>query len=211
MFIGQVLNISTQTTNVTYKISDGTGEIEVKQWIDSNTAADTMETDDGKGPGVPGKDQVVLHAYAKVFGRLRSIGNKRFVSAHCVRPLENINELHCHLLESAAVHLFFTRGPPGGAGGAGAAGAAGSGGMDTSMNDYGAQDKGLPAMSPVARRVFNLLKEQQSDDGVHMQVMATNLNLPMMDVQRALDELISAGLIFSTVDEYTWAALDYYG
>lgn len=216
MFIGQVLNISTQTTNVTYKISDGTGEIEVKQWIDSNTAADTMETDDGKGPGVPGKDQVVLHAYAKVFGRLREIGNKRFVSAHCVRPLENINELHCHLLESAAVHLFFTRGPPGGAGGAaGAAGAgaaaAGSGGMDASMDDYGAQNKGLPAMSPLARRVFNLLRELQSNEGVHMQVMATNLNLPMMDVQRALDELISAGLIFSTVDEYTWAVLDFYG
>lgn len=215
MFTGQVLNISTQTTNVTYKISDGTGEIEVKQWIDSNTAADTMETDDGKGPGEPGKDQVVLHAYAKVFGRLRAIGNKRFVSAHCVRPLENINELHCHLLEAAAVHLFFTRGPPGGgdgAGGAGgAAGAGGAGGMDASMDDYGAQNKGLPSMSPLARRVFNLLREMQSNEGVHMQVMATNLNLPMMDVQRALDELISAGLIFSTVDEYTWAVLDFYG
>lgn len=214
VFIGQVRNISTQTTNVTYKIDDGTGEIEVKQWIDSSTAADTMETDDGKGPGEPGKDQIVLNAYVKVFGRLRAFVNKRFVSAHCVRPLENINELHCHLLESAAVHLFFARGPPGGAGAGAGTGPAG-GGTDATMggaDDYDAQNKGLPAMSPLARRVFNLLKNEfQSNEGWHMQMMATKLNLPMTEIQRALDELISAGLIYSTVDEYTWAVLDYYG
>ncbi|OJJ88258.1 putative replication factor-a protein [Aspergillus glaucus CBS 516.65] len=211
-FVGQVRNISTQTTNVTYKIDDGTGEIEVKQWIDTSTAQDTMETDDGKGPGAPGKDQVELNGYARVFGRMRAFANKRFVSAHCVRPLGNINELHVHLLEAAAVHLFFARGPPGGAGAG--AGGAGPGPGDAAMggtDDYAAQAKGLPAMSPVARRVFNLLKtEFQSNEGLHMQVIATKLGLPMADVQQAIDELLSAGVIFSTVDEYTWAVLEYY-
>lgn len=207
-------NISTQTTNVTYKIDDGTGEIEVKQWIDTTTAADTMETDDGKGPGEPGKNQIEMNGYVRVFGRMRAFANKRFVSAHCVRPVGNINELHTHLLEAAAIHLFFARGPPGGGGGAGAgAGAGGAGGVDATMtgaDDYGAQSKGLPAMSPVARRVFNLLKtEFQSNEGLHMQIIATKLNLPMMDVQQAIDELVTASLIFSTVDEYTWAILEY--
>ena len=65
-------------------------------------------------------------------------------------------------------------------------------------------------MSPVARRVFNLLKtEFQSNEGLHMQIIATKLNLPMMDVQQAIDELVTASLIFSTVDEYTWAILEY--
>lgn len=177
-----------------------------------------METDDGKGPGTPGKNQVVLNGYAKVFGRMRAFANKRFVSAHCVRPFGDINELHCHLLEAAVVHLFFTRGPPGGAGpgaGGAAGGAAGvdptgGAGYDATMagtDDYG-QNKALPAMSPLARRVYNFLKtEYQSSEGLHMQVIATKLNLPMMDVQRAIDELVAASLIFSTVDDYTWAIL----
>ncbi|PLN86724.1 hypothetical protein BDW42DRAFT_158393 [Aspergillus taichungensis] len=208
VFIGQVRNISSQTTNVTYKIDDGTGEIEAKQWIDSATA-DTMDTDDGKGPGVPGKDQIELNGYAKVFGKLKTFGNKRFVGAHCVRPVKNINELHCHLLEATAVHLFFTRGPPGGAAGAGAGGIAGAVG-DASMggaDDYSA-DRSLPAMSPVARKVYSLLRtEPQSNEGLHCQLIASKLGLPPADVARAGEELLGTGVIFSTVDEQTWAIL----
>ncbi|EAU34124.1 hypothetical protein ATEG_05055 [Aspergillus terreus NIH2624] len=206
--VGQVRNISSQSTNVTYKIDDGTGEIEVKQWLDSTTA-DTMEMDEGKGPGAPGKDQVELNAYAKIFGKLRFFGTKLFVVAHSVRPLTNINELHCHLLEAVAVHLFFTRGPPGGAGAA-AGGAAGAGDSAMGgMDDYSA-NKSLPAMSAVARRVYNLLKtEPQSNEGLHAQLIAAKLSLPMPDVARAGDELLTAGVIFSTVDEQTWAILDY--
>ena len=35
-FVGQIRTISTQATNITYKLDDGTGLIEVKQWIDSD-------------------------------------------------------------------------------------------------------------------------------------------------------------------------------
>ncbi|KAF7133721.1 hypothetical protein CNMCM5793_005075 [Aspergillus hiratsukae] len=208
-FIGQVRNISSQSTNVTYKIDDGTGEIEVKQWIDTQTA-DTMETDDGKGAGTA-KNQVELNGYAKVFGKIKSFGNKRYVGAHCVRPTTNLNEVHCHLLEAAAIHLFFTRGPPGGGAAGGAAGA--GAGADAAMggaNDYSAGNSNLPAMSPAARRVYNLLKtEPQSNEGLHAQLIAAKLNLPMPDVARAGEELLTAGVIFSTVDEQTWAILEY--
>ncbi|KAE8147270.1 replication protein A, subunit RPA32 [Aspergillus avenaceus] len=204
-FVGQVRNISTQSTNVTYRIDDGTGEIEVKQWIDSATA-DTMDTND------PKKSQVVNNGYAKVFGKIKMFGNKRFVGSHCVRPVSNLNEVHCHFLEATAVHLFFTKGPVGGAGSAGGAGAgAGAGGADATMggvDDYSA--RGLPAMSPVAKRVYHLLKtEPQSNEGLHAQLIAAKLSLPMPDVARAGDELLTSGVIFSTVDEQTWAILEY--
>lgn len=207
-------NISSQSTNVTYKIDDGTGEIEAKQWIDSTTA-DNMDTDDGtKGLGKPGKDQVELNGYAKVYGKLKAFGNKRFVGAHSVRPVTDINELHCHLLEAAAVHLFFTRGPPGGGGAAGGDSGAGAGAGDASMggvDDYGAgENRALPAMTATARRVYNLLKtEPQNNEGLHVQMIAAKLVLPMPDVASAGDELLTAGLIFPTVDEQTWALLDY--
>lgn len=207
LFMGQVRNISSQSTNVTYIIDDGTGECEVKKWIDSTTA-DNMDTDDGKAPG-DGKTELQLNGYARVFGSIKSFANKRYIGAHSVRPLSNINELHTHLLEATAVHLFFTRGPPGSAaaGGNAAGGDAVMGGAD---NYGGGQNKALASMSLVAKKIYNLLKtEPQDDTGLHMQVIASKLNMPATEVARAGEELLGAGVIFSTMDEQTWAILEY--
>ncbi|KGO76210.1 Winged helix-turn-helix transcription repressor DNA-binding [Penicillium italicum] len=207
LFMGQVRNISSQSTNVTYIIDDGTGECEVKKWIDSATA-DNMDTDDGKAPG-DGKTELQLNGYARVFGSIKSFANKRYIGAHSVRPLSNINELHTHLLEATAVHLFFTRGPPGAAAAGGNAGGADAvmGGAD---NYGGGQNKALASMSLVAKKIYNLLKtEPQDDTGLHMQVIASKLNMPATEVARAGEELLGAGVIFSTMDEQTWAILEY--
>ncbi|KAJ5128013.1 hypothetical protein N7448_008792 [Penicillium atrosanguineum] len=207
LIIGQVRNISSQSTNITYKIDDGTGEVEVKKWVDSATA-DNMDMDGGKPPG-DGKSEVKTDGYARVFGAIKSFGHKRYIGAHSVRPVTDINELHCHVLEATAVHLFFTRGPPGGAG-AGANGAAGDAVMG-GADDYGAgQNRALASMSPLAKKIYNLLKtEPQDDTGLHMQQIASKLNLPATDVARAGEELLGAGVIFSTMDEQTWAILEY--
>ena len=77
---------------------------------------------------------------------------------------------------------------------------------------YGTTPSGrpLPAMTPAARKVYNLLKnEPQSNEGLHIQMIAARLNMPVTEVTRAGDELLTAGLIFSTVDEATWAILEY--
>ncbi|OQD60437.1 hypothetical protein PENPOL_c023G09280 [Penicillium polonicum] len=207
LIMGQVRNISSQSTNVTYIIDDGTGGVEVKKWIDSATA-DNMDTDDGKAPG-DGKTEVQLNGFARVFGSMKSFNNKRYIGAHSVRPMSNINALHTHLLEATAVHLFFTRGPPGGAAAGGNAGGADAvmGGAD----DYsGGQNKALASMSLVAKKIYNLLKtEPQDDTGLHMQVIASKLNMPATEVARAGEELLGAGVIFSTMDEQTWAILEY--
>ncbi|KAJ5418423.1 uncharacterized protein N7487_001973 [Penicillium crustosum] len=207
LIMGQVRNISSQSTNVTYIIDDGTGGVEVKKWVDSATA-DNMDTDDGKAPG-DGKTEVQLNGFARVFGSIKSFANKRYIGAHSVRPLSNINELHTHLLEATAVHLFFTRGPPGGAAAGGNVGGADAvmGGAD----DYsGGRNKALASMSLVAKKIYNLLKtEPQDDTGLHMQVIASKLNMPATEVARAGEELLGAGVIFSTMDEQTWAILEY--
>ncbi|KAI9864497.1 MAG: replication factor A protein 2, partial [Pleopsidium flavum] len=73
-FIGQIRNISTQTTNITYKLDDGTGTIEVKQWIDSDatTALDTTNNNSDNP-----KPKLIENAYARVWGRLKAFNNKR--------------------------------------------------------------------------------------------------------------------------------------
>lgn len=210
LFVGQVRNISSQSTNITYKIDDGTGEVEVKKWVDTATA-DSMDTDEGKAPA-DGKSEVQLNGYARVFGAIKVFGNRRYIGAHSVRPLTNINELHCHILEATAVHLFFSRGPPGGAGaGANAAAAGGGDAVMGGADDYsGGQNRALLSMSPLAKRIYSLLKtEPQDDTGLNLQVIASKLNLPATDVARAGEELLGAGVIFSTMDEQTWAILEY--
>jgi Single-stranded DNA-binding replication protein A (RPA), medium (30 kD) subunit len=77
-------------------------------------------------------------------------------------------------------------------------------------DDYSGNGRALPPMSPVARRMYNLLKsEPQSNEGLHVQHISAKLNLPVTEVTRAGDELLSSGVIFSTCDEMTWAILEY--
>lgn len=203
VFVGQVRNISTQATNVTYKLDDGTGEIEAKQWV---TPSEDMDTTDDLGKEGKDRNGVDVNGYAKVFARLKSLmGDRKVLNAHCVRPLTDINELHFHFLESAAVHLFHTRGPPPSAGGAGGTGAGAGAGGDAAMGGLDGTGGALPAMTPVAKRVFNLLKtEPQTNEGLHAQLIAAKLSLPPSDVVRAAHELINAGLIFSTIDDDTY-------
>jgi replication factor A2 len=216
-FVGQVRNISTQTTNITYKIDDGTGEVEVKQWLDENTAqhiSDDMMDIGSNDPKVSSKpQQVVLNGYARVFGKMKSFNNKRHVGAHVIRPLTDLNEVHCHLLEATAIHLYFTRGPPPTAGedskaqsGAAAAAAApnANAGIPTSMGGGV-----LQTVSPTARRLFQTLANTtQSQDGLHVQHLAADMGLPVAEVYKASEELLTNGLIFTTVDENTWALLE---
>jgi replication factor A2 len=199
-FVGQIRNVSTQTTNITYKVDDGTGTVEVKQWIDS----DTSNSDQGGIEDI-NKSKLVENAYCRVWGKLKAFNNKRHVGAHVIRPITDYNEVNYHLLEATAVHLFFTRGPPtskdGQQNGATANGAAGGNEMN---------GRSVPNMTPLARRLYNALKETpQSNDGLHVQMLASQLQAGVNDVYKAAEELIGIGLIFTTVDDNTWAILEF--
>ena len=43
-FVATVRLVTKQSTNVTYRVDDGTGTIEVKQWIDAEQGATIAET-----------------------------------------------------------------------------------------------------------------------------------------------------------------------
>ncbi|KAF2472143.1 replication protein A, subunit RPA32 [Lindgomyces ingoldianus] len=204
-FVGQIRNISSQTTNITYKLDDGTGSIEVKLWVDS---------DDLKQPD-SSKPKLVENAYCRVWGKPRCFNNKKHVGAHIIRPVEDFNEVSYHLLEATVVHLYFTRGPPGGA--AGAAGVAGTamngaqGQEQTTASSYASAMGGenLSAYSAMARKVYNHMRvAPQTNEGLHQQEIAASLRAEIVDVARAGDELLTGGLIYTTVDDQTWAVLE---
>ncbi|MCJ1472413.1 replication factor A protein 2 [Lambiella insularis] len=202
-FVGQIRNISQQTTNMTYKLDDGTGAIEVKQWIDS----------DAPSAGAPA---LALGDWARVWGRLKAFNNKRHVGAHVLRRVADKNEIHFHLLEATFVHLYFTRGPPeqfssAAAGGAGA-GAGAYGQQQQQGNGYAlgnGAEKALPVMSKAAQRIMQCLRNtEQNHEGLHMAQIAAGTGLEIPEVQKGGDELLLHSLIFTTVDDNTWALLE---
>lgn len=199
-FVGQIRNVSTQTTNITYKIDDGTGTVEVKQWIDS----DTLTSDPG-GAEDMNKAKLVENAYCRVWGKLKAFNNKRHVGAHVIRPITDYNEINYHLLEATAVHLFFTNGPPASKDGQQNGGKTNGVADGNDMNGRSMQN-----MTPLARRLYNALKETpQSNEGLHVQMLASQLQAEVNNVYKAAEELIGIGLIFTTVDDNTWAILEF--
>ena len=146
-----------------------------------------------------------------MWGRLKAFNNKRHVGAHVIRALIDKNEINTHLLEATFVHLYFTRGPP----------ELLNGNTNAQQGQYaqtgaaGYQDAGqangrlLPHMGITAKRVYDVLSTSpQSNEGLHIQNVALALSIPIAEVMKAGDELLSSGLIYTTVDDNTWAIMD---
>ena len=153
------------------------------------------------------KPKLVEEGYCRVWGKLKAFNNKKHVGAHVIRPVTDYNEINYHLLDATAIHLFFSRGPP--------ETTKGQNGTRTNEGGVGAQEPTsngqlLPSMSPGARKLLQTLKATpQSNEGLHVQVLASQMGTNTNEAQRAAEELISLGLIFTTVDEFTWALLEY--
>ncbi|KKP05884.1 replication factor A2 [Trichoderma harzianum] len=199
-FVGQVRSINPQQTNLTIKVDDGTGQIDVKKWIDA----------DKQGDAEPGFE---IDSHIRVWGRLKSFSNKRHVGAHVIRPVTDFNEVNYHLLEATYVHLFYTRGASGNSG----AGPNNSDSMFVDGGDgYNAGAGGaqlptkLSGCSAAAKRVYNYLNDTPGgSDGMHLSNITGALGLAMREVLTAADELLGLGIIYTTVDDETWAILEY--
>jgi len=206
-FVGQIRNISTQTTNITYKLDDGTGTIEVKQWIDADATTSMDMTSDG----TTSKPKLVENEWARVWGRLKAFNNKRHVGAHVIRPITDKMDITYHLLEATYVHLYFIKGSLDTikqenttANGNQEAGYGGAGGGEA-MNG-----RPMPSVGVNARRVYQTLKSSpQNNEGLHVQQIASLMGMNLQDVLKAGDELLSHSMIFTTVDDNTWALLEF--
>ncbi|KAI0840979.1 replication protein A, subunit RPA32 [Hypoxylon sp. FL0890] len=193
-FVGMVRQISPQTTNITYRLDDGTGVVEVKQWLDP----DKQENDTNRAT-------FQEEQYVRVWGRLKSFGNKRHVGAHVIKPVTDFNEVNYHLLEATYVHLFFTRGGGLAAGGAGGDGNAAE---DDSMFVENNDAVFLKSASPRARKMYQYLNQSKSNEGTNIQIIARETGMTIQDVMAAAEELLNHGKIYTTIDDETFALLE---
>jgi replication factor A2 len=146
-----------------------------------------------------------------VWGRFKDFNGKRHIVCHSIRVITDFNEISYHMLEATAVHLYFTRGPPENIG------AAKTDGMF--VDSYGsAPGRAAPAsgggklpghISQTGRSVYKLLEETpQNNEGLHVANIAQQLKISTNDVFKAGDELLQEGLIYTTIDDETWAVLE---
>jgi replication factor A2 len=205
--VGQVRTVTPGTINLTYRIDDGTGVIDVKKWIDAE-----------KGETTP---RLAPDTYVRVFGRLQSYQGKRHVSAHYIRAIEDFNEVNYHMLEATYVHLTLTKGAAAAGGGGGQqqqqGGGGDSGGGDEMFVDggYGAGGGGGGASTNVqlatctrnARTMFNFLTNSPGDGG-NLNQVAAGTGLSARDIMAGAEELLGVGAIYTTEDDETWAVME---
>lgn len=202
--VGQVRAVNPQPTNITYQIDDGTGTIDVKKWVDADKVEDS-------------NPQYQPDQYVRVWGRLKSFNQKRHVGAHFIRAVDDFNEVNYHALEATYVHLYYTKGSLGGEGGGqhngggdGNVGAGDSMFVDSYGANGGETNAKLGACGPGARKMFTYLSTAPGgNEGVHLNLITSGTGLSTRDVLGAADELLSQGLVYTTVDDETWAILDY--
>jgi len=104
-FIGQILKISSQATNLNFQIDDGTGLLDIRIWIDSNEFSDHSYVQK------KAQQDWLQGVYVRVVGTLRSFGGKRSVVASRMVVIDDFNELTHHFLEVVHRHLRLTKGP----------------------------------------------------------------------------------------------------
>ncbi|PNH41706.1 hypothetical protein VD0004_g5463 [Verticillium dahliae] len=221
-FIGQVRAINPQATNITYKLDDGTATLEVKKWVDTDKKDDDLMDGVAGGPGSGSGSGVDLDAYVRVWGRIKSFNGKRHVGAHFLRAVTDFNEVNYHLLESTYVHLFFTKGPLGGVkaedNGDGMFVDGGNNNNKNNNSNIGnshashatGQSIKVAQCTPMGQKMYNfLVNAPGGNEGVHMNVIASGAGMSMRDILGAADELLGQGLVYTTIDDETWAILEY--
>lgn len=202
--MGQVRSVNPQATNITYRLDDGTGTLDVKKWVDA-------EKQDDADP------KFELDQWVRVWGRLKAFNQKRHVGAHFIRAIDRFDEVNYHLMEANYVHLYFTKGPLGEQQN-GAAANGGDGGAGDSMfvdqyggaNGRGEEAAKLGSCGQNGRKMYQFLSNTPGgNEGVHLNLITSGTGLTTRDVLSAADELLAQGLVYTTVDDETWAILDY--
>ena len=88
--VGAVRDVEQTSTSVVYNIEDGTGLVEVKQWLDETDCTALQEFREASQ-----KDAI----YVKVIGQVKLYNGAKQILASSVRPLNTGNEVTHHFLE----------------------------------------------------------------------------------------------------------------
>jgi replication factor A2 len=183
--VGAVRSVDNLSTNISYEIEDGTGLIEVKQWMDDNDCTAVQEE----------KEAAARDAqYLRIIGQIKDYDGKKSLVAHSIRKIQNGDQLTHHMLEvvySAQKYLRAER----------------IGGMAPPISMHHTVSTPIQADNNdgLKDHIINYFKVE----GEKLEVGAPVIKLVHLlagtyrehDVRAAIEDLASEGHIYSTINE----------
>ncbi|CAN7075888.1 unnamed protein product [Brassica oleracea var. botrytis] len=196
--VGRVSRIENRITQVDFVVDDGTGCVECIRWCHERQETEEMEA-------------VRLGMYVRLHGHLKSFQGKRSMNVFSVRPITDFNEIVHHFTECMYVHMYNTK-PRGGS-----ITQATETPRPQPYSTMPTPARPFPTgpsnqfsnqfndpMHGVRQTVLNYLNRPmhlRSEAGVHCDVIARELRIPLQQVKDALEQLSNDGCVYSTSDE----------
>ena len=185
--LGQLRDVQEQSTNIVFRVDDGTAQVDVRLWVDASS---------------PQTQAWSVGTYVRVYGHLRSYQGSRAVIALRVQLVTDSNEIIFHSLQCIAAHLHNTKGPAAASASHSAAGAATSA---ASMRTVAPATLTTASMFPsnVHQMVYELVRANTTERGEGVAEIVSKLKGTADEkrIREALAFLSSEGHIYTTVDE----------
>jgi len=207
--VGAVREVVSQSTSNVYSLEDGTGLIEVKEWVDA--------TNDNSTIAKMREEASQEHVYLRIIGKMSDYDGKKQVVAYSVRKVSSGNELTHHFLDVVHSAEKFKKGTQI----VGAPNLMGSSGnmMQGVSNGYGGQSAApTPVQSMgggggdnLEANILNFIRSHTDDGGQGANIneyIRQNGGVSMEgQIRQKFTYLATEGLIYSTTDEDHFAAV----
>jgi replication factor A2 len=198
-FIGVIREVDTQNeTHTMYKLEDGTGVTNVRVWNNDSSLDEDFTAKDETGFK---PSPFSTTDYVEVVATIKEFNNKIQIQTQRFAKIKDFNSVTYHLLNVAKNYLVKKNGD-----------------SVLSLSDNKDNIKGESlfvsengnnngnsnnAAQSLPDRLLEFIKNhsQTMSDGVPMQFMAHEMNLPMDQVETGISELVEEGRIFSTSDD----------
>eukprot|EP00126_Sphaerothecum_destruens_P010022 Sdes_comp20657_c0_seq2m15959 len=186
-FVGAIRSVVEQSTHLIYKVEDGTGEIDVRMWLDSHDSEHKAQQRSAFQEGI----------YVRVVGQMRTFMDKLSINSYSIRPIADMNEISFHMIEVIYVHLYNTKG------------ALHSHKMGSQTPSDANKLSSHGNFDGVSGRVHLLVQNYQSDIGISMMELKNQLQgVSENKIREAIDFLAGEGHIYSTIDDDHFKATD---
>ncbi|CAL9219361.1 unnamed protein product [Arabidopsis halleri] len=197
--VGRISRMENRITQVDFVVDDGTGWVDCVRWCHERQETEEMEA-------------VKLGMYVRLHGHLKIFQGKRSVNVFSIRPITDFNEIVHHFTECMYVHMYNTKLRGGSITQATATPRPQMpySTMPTPAKPYQTGPSNQfpnqfnDPMHGVKQNVLNYLNQPMhlvSEAGVHCDIIARDLRIPLPQVKDALEQLSNDGCIYSTMDE----------
>lgn len=212
--VGAVRTFSELSTNVLYQIEDGTGLIDVKQWIDENACTALAEL----------RQQTMKdNIYVKIVGSVKDYDGGKQILADSIRPISTGNEISHHMLEvvytgeSHKRRTSYVSAPQAGFAGSNAVGGGVGfgGGVPPQMGrplgvGGGNNNQQGPVEDSMREAVMSFVRNasNEAEEGGNIAVCIQHLTAggkySEAEIRKCFEDLTAEGHIYSTCDEETF-------